>query len=278
MSHRVGHGDGCQGLPQRCGFLSVAGQQLEFAAIEGGEPTLLLLHEGLGCIAMWKDFPLTLAARTGCAVWAYSRSGYGASSPIDLPRPVDFHTREALDVLPGVLDAVGAQDYVLVGHSDGASIALIHAGLVADPRVSGVVALAPHVLAEQKCLATIREARQAFETTELRARLARYHGDNVDCAFRGWNDAWLDPDFRDWSIEPALAGIRVPVLAIRGGDDPYNTGVHLERITACVPGRVTAVELSGCGHAPHIDARDAVIARIQAFTTALPSRWAIPQR
>ena len=254
--------------------LAVAGQTLECERVPGraGGPTLVLLHEGLGCVAMWKDFPQVLAAATGCAGFSYSRAGYGASSSIPLPRPLDFHTREALDVLPAVLDAAASGPCVLVGHSDGASIALIHAGRVADPRVRGVAVMAPHVLTEAKTLATIAAAQAAYAESGLRERLARYHGANVDCAFRGWAEAWLDPGFRAWSIEGALADITVPVLVIRGEDDPYNTDLHLQRIAALVRAPLDVQRLAACGHAPHAEQPAAVLAHLAAFVRRVALR------
>ncbi|MCP5202172.1 MAG: alpha/beta hydrolase [Gammaproteobacteria bacterium] len=247
--------------------LAAAGADLEYAwhgARERG-PSLVLLHEGLGCLALWKDFPARLAAATGCPVLAYSRAGYGGSSPVALPRPLDFHTREALESLPAVLDAAAIADCILVGHSDGASIALVHAGQVRDPRVRGVAVMAPHVLTEDKTLATIAQARDAYAAGGLRERLRRYHGDNVECAFRGWCDAWLAPGFRSWSIEAAVAAIEVPLLVIRGCDDPYNTAVHVERIAALARGPVTVEMLAGCGHAPHVEQADAVLDKLADF-------------
>jgi pimeloyl-ACP methyl ester carboxylesterase len=251
--------------------LRAAGSELEYAwhGARGGAPALVLLHEGLGCVALWKDFPARLAAVTGCPVLTYSRAGYGGSSAIELPRPLDFHTREAQDSLPAVLDAAGIADCILVGHSDGASIALVHAGRVCDRRVRGVAVMAPHVLTEDKTLATIEQARVAYVAGPLRERLRRYHGDNVDCAFRGWCDAWLDPGFRAWTIEPAVARIEVPLIAIRGIDDPYNTAVHVERIAALVRGTVSVEMLADCGHAPHAEQPERVLDRLAAFVASV---------
>ncbi len=250
--------------------LAVGDDVLETARVAGTRdgPTLVLLHEGLGCVALWKDFPAALAARSGLAVFTYSRAGYGASTPAALPRPLDFHTREALEVLPRVLDAAGIGDCILVGHSDGASIALVYAGAVADPRVRGVVALAPHVLTEAKGVANIAAVNAQYAAGGLRERLRRYHGDNVDCAFRGWADTWLAPGFAQWSIERHLPGITVPVLTIRGDDDPYNTPCHVERIAARVRGPVTRLDLPECGHAPHAERPQAVLDAVAAFTAA----------
>jgi pimeloyl-ACP methyl ester carboxylesterase len=179
-------------------------------------PTLVLLHEGLGCVALWRDVPARLAADTGCRVFAYSRFGYGRSAPVTLPRPMTYMHDEALEILPRVLDAAGIARAVLVGHSDGGSIAAILAGAARDPRIAGIVLIAAHFFVEDLNIASIARIRTEYETTELRARLARYHA-NVDNAFRGWNDAWLDPRFRDFDITEFLPNIAVPVLALPGG-------------------------------------------------------------
>lgn len=231
---------------------------------------LVLLHEGLGCIEMWRDVPQALAERTGRRVFVYSRQGYGASDPCPLPRPVDFMHTEALTMLPKLLDAQGIRRCVLVGHSDGGSIALIHAGGDEEARVAGVVTLAAHVFNEDVCVAAIEAAKQAYETTDLRDKLARYHGDNVDCAFKGWNDVWLDPDFRDWNIEEVLPAINVPVLAIQGTDDEYGTESQVDAIVNGVSGPATKVMIPGAGHSPHLDARDATFDAVADFLAGLP--------
>lgn len=253
------------------GTLAAAGFALEIGRVPGTRvgPTLVLLHEGLGSVAQWRGFPAALAARTGLPVLTYSRPGYGRSSPVSLPRPLDFHTRDALEVLPRLLDAAEIDDCVLVGHSDGASIALIYAGATGDPRVRGLVVMAPHVLTEAKTVANIERAREAYASTDLRARLARYHGDNVDCAFRGWCDTWLAAGFRAWNIEHWLADIRVPVLTVRGKDDAYNTPVHVESINARVAGPVTRLDLDACGHAPHLEQEGQVLDAIERFLQTL---------
>jgi pimeloyl-ACP methyl ester carboxylesterase len=177
-------------------------------------PTLVLLHEGLGCVALWRDFPEALASVTGCGVFAYSRFGYGASDPVTLPRPMTYMHDEALSVLPRVLDATRVRRGVLIGHSDGGSIAAIYAGAVQDPRVAGVVLIAAHFSVEEINIASIADIKANYEQGDLRQRLAKYHRD-VDVAFRGWNDAWLDPRFRAFDIADHVARIRVPVLALR---------------------------------------------------------------
>jgi pimeloyl-ACP methyl ester carboxylesterase len=227
-------------------------------------PTLVLLHEGLGCVALWRDFPEALAAETGCGVFAYSRFGYGASDPVALPRPMRYMHDEALDVLPHVLDAARIRRAVLVGHSDGGSIAAIHAGAVRDPRVVGVVMMAAHFFVEDLNIASIAEIKATYEQSELRQRLARYHRD-VDVAFRGWNDAWLDPRFRAFDITEQVARIQVPVLALQGADDPYGSPEQLrvlERVATCP---LETRLIVGARHAPHLEARGATLAAIVRF-------------
>lgn len=253
------------------GMLAAAGYAIEFERLPGRVPgpTLVLLHEGLGCVGMWRRFPALLNAASGLPVFSYSRPGYGRSSSIPLPRSLDFHTRDALDVLPEVLAAAGIEDCMLVGHSDGASIAVVYAGATQDPRVRALVLMAPHVLTEEKTVMNIAAAKRTFEATDLRDKLARYHGENVDCAFWGWCDAWLDADFRRWDITPWLPSIGVPVLTVRGNDDAYNTAVHVERIAAAVRGPLTRVDLPGCGHAPHLEQGEQVLAAVVAFLSTV---------
>lgn len=248
--------------------LTVDGLTLEAAhwpGAAGAGPTLVLLHEGLGCVTLWKDFPAALAARTGLDVFAYSRDGYGNSSPATLPRPLDYMERHAREVLPEVLARQGGPSYVLLGHSDGASIAIAHAGARRDPKLRALVLVAPHVVTEAVTVETIGRAQADYAAGALRRRLARHHGDNVDCAFHGWSGAWTDPGFRTWSLEPCLSRIEVPVLAIRGGADPYSSDAHVRLIEAGVAGPVETLSLEGCGHAPHLERPDAVLARVAEF-------------
>jgi len=212
------------------GFLDIDAHQLECRFIgprPGEAPTLVLLHEGLGCAGLWNDFPEMLSAATGAGVFVYSRAGYGKSSPVKLPRPLSYMHDEARETLPRLLDAIGFQRGLLVGHSDGASIAVIYTGSHQDHRVGGLVLIAPHVFTEDSGIASIVEAKKAYETGDLRARLSRWHAD-VDNAFKGWNDAWLDPEFRKWDITEFLAYIRVPVLIVQGEDDQYGTVKQIE--------------------------------------------------
>lgn len=241
-------------------------------------PTLVLLHEGLGCVGMWKDFPDRLAEATGYGVLAYSRAGYGQSDPVDLPRPLSYMHDEAIDVLPRLLDETGIRQAILVGHSDGASIALINAGAVKDPRVIGLVLIAPHVFVEQITTDSIREAKVAYETTDLREGLARYHGDNVDMAFRGWNDAWLDPAFADWNIEEYLPDAEQAVLLIQGRDDHYGTAEQIRAIERQARGETQTVWLDDCGHSPHRDQPTATVEAIRRFVPSLESLGLHPTR
>ncbi|MEQ9199782.1 MAG: alpha/beta fold hydrolase, partial [Rhodospirillales bacterium] len=201
-------------------FADIGGHRIEYRWIglqQIDHPVLVFLHEGLGCAGLWRDIPDVIAAATGCSALVYSRPGYGNSGPADLPRPARFMHDEALDMLPAVLDHFSIRHAILIGHSDGGSIALIHAGSdLAGDRIRGVVTLAAHVFNEEACRRGIEAARKAYEETDLRDRLARYHGDNVDIAFRGWNDVWLSDGFRDWNIEDILPDIHVPLLVIQG--------------------------------------------------------------
>lgn len=231
-------------------------------------PTLIFLHEGLGCVALWRDFPARLAARTGCGALVFSRLGYGASDPCPLPRPVDFMHREGLSVLPEVIRLAGVRDHLLIGHSDGGSIALIYAGAASRPGLMGVATLAAHVFCEDLTRQSIRSARQRYRHDDLRRRLLPYHGGNTDCAFTGWCDAWLHPDFKSWNIENFLPGIRVPVLAIQGEEDPYGSSAQIDGIVAGTGGAASAVMVPGCGHAPHLENAAHVLDVIAAFVAA----------
>jgi pimeloyl-ACP methyl ester carboxylesterase len=248
------------------------GHRLEFEWIgpkPSATPTLVFLHEGLGCVAMWKGFPAAVAAATGCGALVFSRAGYGGSDAIALPRPTRYMHDEATSVLPEILDATEVRDAILVGHSDGASIALIHAGSEAAARVRGLVLEAPHVFVEEASVSSITEAKKAYEAGSLRARLERYHGRNTDCAFRGWNDVWLSHDFRAWNIEEFLPRVRVPALVVQGEDDEYGTIAQVESIAAKSGGPVERAILAACGHSPHRDRPGETVAAIAAFVAKL---------
>lgn len=253
------------------GFVTVDGTRLEIACFGPAPdqaPTLVLLHEGLGCAALWRDFPERLAQATGFGVFVYSRAGYGQSDPVPLPRPLDYMTREAVNVLPKVLDAVGVRDAVLLGHSDGATIAAIHAGTVPDKRVRGLVVLAPHFFTEEIGLTEIARAKVAYETTDLPQKMARYHRD-PDNAFWGWNGAWLDPGFKAWNVAHVLDSLTVPTLAIQGAQDQYGTLAQIEVIARRSPSPVSQVILPDTRHAPHLEAPEATLAATVQFCAGL---------
>ena len=260
------------------GFVEVAGQRLEYAHLgpqPEDAPTLLLLHEGLGSVGLWLDFPARLQAATGCGVFVWARAGYGASSPVELSRPLDYMQREAEEVLPPLLDAIGLRAGVLIGHSDGASIAAHHLGRVRDPRIAAAVLIAPHFLVEDMCVAAIAGAKVAWETTDLRAKLAKWHT-NVDVAFLGWNGAWLDPQFEFWDIRDSLETIGRPMLVIQGADDQYGTMVQPETAVARSPAPVVVEILPGVKHSPHREAPEATVAAILRFFAAFPDLGVVP--
>ena len=246
-------------------FLSTAaGVRLEYERISGvrSGPTIVLLHEGLGSVSMWRDFPRRVAEATGHDVLVYSRQGYGRSAPLTGPRSVGFMHGEALVVLPEILDALEIRRPILLGHSDGGSIAIIHAG-GSGREVAGLILLAPHVMVEDVSVASIAKARVAYAQGDVRARLARHH-DDVDGAFRGWNDVWLSPEFRDWSIEEYLPRITCPVLAIQGAQDEYGTMEQVDRVGRAIP-HARILKLARCGHSPHRDCAEDVLEAIRGF-------------
>jgi pimeloyl-ACP methyl ester carboxylesterase len=226
-------------------------------------PPLVFLHEGLGSVDLWRGFPDAVRDRAGGpATLVFSRHGYGRSDPAPLPRPVSYMHHEAAVVVPAVLDRFGLGAPVLVGHSDGASIAVLYAG--AGHPVAGLVLIAPHVFVEDVTVASIAAARDTYETAGLRDRLARHH-DDADATFRGWNDIWLDPAFRSWTIESSLPAITCPVLVVQSEGDPYGTVAQVEAVESRVTGPVQRLLVAGTGHAPHVDAPDAVTAAVAGF-------------
>jgi len=248
--------------------IRIADKQLEYEWHGPGPdaaPTLVFLHEGLGCVAMWRDFPARLAKQTGWGALVYSRAGYGHSDPIELPRPVRFMHEEALVTLPVLLDQFAIREAVLVGHSDGGSIALIHAGAVSDPRVRGLILEAPHVFVEEVGLESIRAIAAAYRHGDLKKRLERYHGRNVEATFWGWHDVWLNPEFRYWNIEEYLPPIRVPVLLIQGADDRYGTREQVKKVEVGCQGPVRTLMLAECGHSPHLDQPERTLAAMKEF-------------
>lgn len=260
-------------IPAKAGiqFIDLDGklEVLDLPATRPGRPELLLLHEGLGSVSMWRDFPHALAEATGCRTIAYSRQGFGRSGPRTSPWTPRFVHEEALEVIPRLRAALGIRNPVLLGHSTGASMALVHAGAGRWP-VAGVVAMAPLTDVEDSNVEAILAARRAYETTGWREKLARHH-DDVDVVFYGWNDTWTRPDFRDWNLRGDLAGIRAPVLAILGRGDEYATAAQVELIrrVAVQARSFEFLHLDDCGHAPHRDQPRAVLGAVVRLLEAV---------
>jgi pimeloyl-ACP methyl ester carboxylesterase len=232
--------------------VEVLGRGLEYRWIgprPGEAPTIVFLHEGLGCLTMWRDFPDRLASAAGCGALVYSRPGYGASDPVRGPRAVAFMHEEALAVLPAVVRLFKLGEVVLFGHSDGASIAIIYAGSLSPVRA--LVLEAPHVFVETVCTEKIARIAREYEATRLRERLARHHGANTDSMFRSWTDVWLRPEFRQWNIEEYLPAIESPMLVFQGKDDEYGTLRQVDTVVRQVNGPAQSLVLPHCGHTPH---------------------------
>lgn len=246
-------------------FVRVQGHKLEVQRISGAKshaPTLVFLHEGLGSISQWRDFPAQVAAKTGCHAVVYSRYGHGNSDVLQEPRTATFMHDEGAKVLPELLEKLSIREPILIGHSDGGSIAILYAGERNPAR--GLVLLAPHVFVEEISIKSIAAAKTAFETTDLPKRLAAHHADPAT-TFWGWNDIWLRPDFRTWNIEEHLPRIECPVLAIQGWEDEYGTMAQLDAIAAQCGGKVETLRLRNCRHSPHRDHPEAVIGAISRF-------------
>jgi pimeloyl-ACP methyl ester carboxylesterase len=253
------------------GFLDLPPARLEYRMVgprPAAAPTIVMLHEGIGSVALWGSFPDQLAAATGAGVFAYSRTGHGRSSPGPVPRTVAFMDEQACDVLPRVLAAIGFERGLLLGHSDGASIVTIYTGSIQDHRVRGLVLIAPHFFVEEIGLAEIRHAREAFLAGPLRDKLKPWHAD-VDCAFHSWSEPWLNPDGRAWDITEALGYIRVPILIVQGEHDQYGTLRQLEAAERECFCPVETVVLPGIRHAPHREAPELTVATIAGFINRL---------
>ena len=244
-------------------FIKVCSRRLEYRRIAGaGGPALVFLHEGLGSIGQWRDFPARIAAATGLPALVYARYGHGQSDVLQQPHGIDFMHHEALESLPELLRQLGIERPILIGHSDGASIALIYAG--AGHPLQGLVAMSPHVFVEDISIQGIVTAKRAFESTDLPQKLARHHRDPVK-TFYGWNDVWLAPAFRSWNIESFLPAIKCPLLAIQGHDDEYGSMAQVEAIARQAGGPVEVLKLEQCGHSPHQDQPQIVAAAIVEF-------------
>ena len=253
-------------------FFHAAKARLEYrmwGEVSPERPLIALLHEGLGCVEMWRRFPQALHEATKCPVLAWSRAGYGASSPRPAPWPLSYMQDEAEMVLPGILDQTGAQKIILLGHSDGASIAAIYMGAMNDPRILGGILLAPHFFVEDISVSSIRQAAIAYEQTDLRHKLKKYHGGNVDNAFWGWNRAWLDPGFRNWDITCFLDNITAPLLAVQGADDQYGTLDQLAALGRHCHAPVEMSVIEKCGHAAHLEQPEQTLDVISRFVKQL---------
>jgi len=253
------------------GFLDLPPLRLEYRMIgprSDAAPTIVMLHEGLGSVGLWGQFPDKIATATGAGVFAYSRAGYGNSTGAKLPRSTSFMDEEAREVLPRVLAATGFRRGIILGHSDGASIATIYAGSVQDHRVRGIVLIAPHFFTEEMGLAEIRRARKSFDSGALRERLKSYHAD-VDTAFRSWNEPWLHPDFEKWDITEALGYIRVPILIVQGENDQYGTLKQIEVAREQCFCPVDAAILPGIRHIPYREAPELTVETVAAFINRL---------
>jgi pimeloyl-ACP methyl ester carboxylesterase len=231
-------------------------------------PTLVMLHEGLGSVGLWGEFPDKLAAATGAGAFVYSRAGYGASTPATLPRPLTYMHAEALEVLPALLDMIGFRRGLLIGHSDGASIAAIYAGGIQDHRVRGLSLIAPHFIVEDVSVTSIEGIKRDYEGGRLKEKLARWHKD-VDNAFYGWNGAWLDRQFRDWDITEYLSYIRVPLQIVQGSQDQYGTLKQIEVAEAECYCPVDVAIVESAAHSPHREAAAATLDVIAEFVNRI---------
>lgn len=256
---------------ETAGFTVINGSIIEwcwFGPPPDEAPTLVFLHEALGCVAAWRAFPRALAERLGFGALVYSRAGFGRSGPGVLPLPLDYHQREALDCLPELLNQAGIRQAVLVGHSDGGTMALLHAGVARDPRVHAVVTMAAHVFNEEVTLRGIEAAKREYRD-RFRQPLTRYHGNKASAVFWGWSDIWLSPAFRSWTIAPALAGVTQPLLAVQGADDRYGTLAQVDAIVEGVSGPVERLIMPACGHVPHLEKKDELVDAVAHFVGPL---------
>ncbi|MBK8250861.1 MAG: alpha/beta hydrolase [Gemmatimonadetes bacterium] len=253
--------------------VSIGNHEVEVAHLPARDPmrpTVVLLHEALGCVRRWKEWPVQLAEATGCGVVAYSRPGHGGSSRTPGTRPHDYLQREALVLLPELLDVMEVGPRVLVGHSDGASIATIYAGTVPDAQMRGVVQLAPHFMVEEEALGGIRAIRESWATTNLRRRLRKYHGTSTDDLFRQWTETWLDPAFASWDITDCLPRVTVPMLLLQGDADEYGTSAHFDLARRLCRSPLETVMLPGVGHSPHLEAAVETTTAVATFIEGLP--------
>ena len=252
-------------------FLKLRSGKIEIQWHREGQnncPTLIFLHEGLGCIRMWKNFPEKVSKHTGCPSLVFSRFGYGHSDPCPLPWKINFMHHEAKKLLPDIIKKTQIKNYILIGHSDGGSISIIFAGSPCEKGLKGVITLAAHVFCEPTTVDCIRQAKINYEYRGLRQGLEKYHGKNTENAFRGWNDVWLSPNFIHWNIEKYLSRIKVPMLAIQGKNDPYGTLKQIDIIKNQMPYAKTCL-IDDCGHSPHLEQPGKVLAAVTQFIRPL---------
>ncbi len=250
--------------------ITIRGQSLavqwlrQEAPADPNRPVLVFLHEALGCIDLWRDFPAALCRLTGCDGFVYDRQGHGRSAPLAGRRSLDYLNAESWEVLPAVLAAQRIGRPLLIGHSDGGTIALLYASRFGG-KCAGLVTMAAHVFVDEVTLAGIHGARNAYRRTGLRERLAKYHGEKTDALFAAWAETWCASGFRSWNILPLLPDVRCPVLTIQGLEDPYGTEAQLDRIARGVGGIAQRLLIPGCGHLPHIQTPRAMLEAIQRF-------------
>jgi pimeloyl-ACP methyl ester carboxylesterase len=252
-------------------FVEAGGHRLEYEWVglgAVGAPVVVLLHQGLGSLALWRDFPKHVHEATGLRVLVYSRWGYGRSEPLETHRRSRRWMHEGAHELAELLAALGVSRPILLGHSDGASIALLHAAHRRKPAALGVLAMAPHVFLEREGIVSMAKARVAYEEGELKAKLRRFH-DDVDSAFYGWNLTWLDPALRDWNIEAEMAGIACPAMLVQGVADEYGTPAQLEAVKARTGGPAEILLLENCGHSPHLDRLEAVLGALRRLAAQI---------
>ena len=254
------------------GYLQCEDTRIEYQLItppdhgdSASNELILLLHEGLGSVSMWRDFPQALAGSTGCSIFSYSRAGYGCSDKCPLPRPVSYMHVEAEKYLSAIIPDLSADRIFLLGHSDGASISTIYAGSNPDPRLTGVVLIAPHFFCEAISIESITAAGDQYRHGDLRDKLKRHHGANVDCAFEGWYQVWLNPAFLQWNITEYISQIKVPILLIQGTEDQYGTKDQFTAVTDKATVLVRECLLEHCGHSPQRDQPESTLAQIKQF-------------
>jgi pimeloyl-ACP methyl ester carboxylesterase len=264
-------------MPGQYERMAVGDRTIEYAWVGpertgGDDIVLVFLHQGLGCIELWRGYPAVLAEAAGLPGFVYSRFGYGGSDPCELPRPLDYMEREGTEVLPQVLAAAGIGRHILIGHSDGGSISIAYAGGTPAAGLLGAVLEAPHVFTEQINVDAVAATRREYDHGKLKRAFEKYHGANADCAVHGWSGAWTDPGFADWNMDRYLASIRVPLLVIQGADDQYGTAAQPDTIARLTGGPCEVLMLAECAHAPHEEQPEAVLQAMLRFVGEIAGR------